>query len=111
MNLSKCWNQIAALACVVGGLLAAPIALAADTSAPAIIGETVGRIVTVIQYLGGLFAIVTLTYAGVLWMQAGHDPYNKDKAKGMVEKAIVGIVLLIIGPSLATWVFGGMLPV
>jgi uncharacterized membrane protein len=96
---------------VVGGLLSLPIALATDPSAPAIIGTTVNRIVTVIQYLGGLFAIVTLTYAGVLWMQGGNDPYNKDKAKGMVEKAIVGIVLLIIGPSLATWVFGGLLPV
>lgn len=88
--------------------LAVP-ALAADTPPP-IISEVVWRIVHIIQYLGGLFAMVTLSYAGILWMQAGHDPQNKERAKEMVEKAIIGTVLLIIGPYLAMWIFEGFLP-
>jgi len=88
--------------------LASP-ALAVDTPPP-VISDVVWRIVHVIQYLGGLFAMVTLTYAGILWMTAGHDPMNKDKAKGMIEMAIIGTVLLIIGPYLAMWIFEGFLP-
>ena len=111
MDMNKVLNK--AKAGLIGIAMLAQLAvpaLAADAPPP-IIGEVVARIVTIIQYLGGLFAMVTLAYAGILWMQAGHDPMNKDKAKGMVEKAIIGTVLLIIGPYLAMWIFEGFLPV
>ena len=100
--------KVALFSFLVLSQLAVP-ALAADAPAQ-VINEVVWRIVHIIQYLGGLFAVVTLAYAGILWMQAGHEPHTKEKAKGMVEKAIIGTVLLIIGPYLAIWIFEGFLP-
>lgn len=97
-------------------LLLCPLALAAETpteegEAKVLMSKVTWRIVNIIQYIGGLFALVTFSYAGILWIRSGEDPSNKEKAKSMIEKAVMGSVLLIIGPSLAMWIFGGFLPV
>ena len=99
--------------CFVIGQLLLPIAAAqmSEDEAKALISNVINRILLIIQYLGGLFAMVVFTYAGILWMRAGHEPGLKEKAKGVLEMAIIGTVLLIIGPALASWVFSGFLPI
>ena len=99
--------------CFVIGQFLLPIAAAqmSEDEAKALISSVINRILLIIQYLGGLFAMVVFTYAGILWMRAGHEPALKEKAKGVIEMAIIGTVLLIIGPALASWVFSGFLPV
>ena len=99
--------------CFVIGQLLLPIAAAqmSEDEAKALISNVINRILVIIQYLGGLFAMVVFTYAGILWMRAGHEPGLKEKAKGVLEMAIIGTILLIIGPALASWVFSGFLPI
>ena len=99
--------------CFVIGEILLPIAMAqmSEDEAKTLISDVINRILLIIQYLGGLFAMVVFTYAGILWMRAGHEPGLKERAKSVLEMAIIGTILLIIGPALASWVFSGFLPV
>ena len=99
--------------CFIIGEILLPIAMAqmSEDEAKALISDVINRILVIIQYLGGLFAMVVFTYAGILWMRAGEEPGLKEKAKSVLEMAIIGTILLIIGPALASWIFSGFLPV
>ena len=99
--------------CFVIGEILLPIAAAqmSEDEAKVLISDVINRILVIIQYVGGLFAMVCFTYAGIMWMRAGHEPGLKEKAKSVLEMAIIGTVLLIIGPALASWVFSGFLPI
>jgi preprotein translocase subunit SecG len=59
------------------------------------ISSIAGTIVsTVLGFLGVIFLILIL-YAGFLWMTAQGNSDNVDKAKKLMQNAIIGLILII----------------
>lgn len=59
----------------------------------------IGRVIYVFLSLLGLILLGYMLYAGYLWMTAGENPENVERARTMIKNAIIG--LFIIGASFA----------
>lgn len=64
---------------------------ATETSISSIAGTVV---TTALGFLGIIFLILTL-YAGFLWMTAQGDSDKVDKAKKLLQNAVIGLILII----------------
>lgn len=57
--------------------------------------DIVGIIIqTLLGFVGVLFIILVI-YGGFLWMTAGGDPSKVQKAKDIIVKAVIGIVIIM----------------
>lgn len=54
--------------------------------------------------LGFVFLLLTL-YAGFLWMTAGGDETNIEKAKKILTASVIGLAIILLSYSLTTFVF------
>lgn len=66
-----------------------------------------GVINAVLGTMGIVFVILML-YAGFLWMTAGGDTKNVDKAKTLLKNAIVGVFILIGAFAISSFVLGSL---
>jgi uncharacterized membrane protein YbhN (UPF0104 family) len=58
---------------------------------------------TVLGFVGILLILIIL-YAGFLWMTAGGVPDNVTKAKAWLTNAIIGLVIIALSYSIASFV-------
>lgn len=68
-------------------------------------------IATVIQaFLGllGLIFIILILYAGYNWMSAGGDEQKVTKAKETIQRAIIGLVIIVLAYSITYFVFNNL---
>lgn len=66
--------------------------------------QTIGLIINVILgFLGVIFLVLTI-YAGFLWMTAGGNSDQVEKAKKMLIQAVIGLVILLAAYAIATFV-------
>jgi hypothetical protein len=70
-----------------------------DVAASAGVGSTdlitlIGRIINVALGFVGIVLLGALLYAGYLWMTAGGDSKQVDRAKDMIRNAIIGLVII-----------------
>src|SRR3989339_2157923 len=63
----------------------------------------VGSIISVLISLIGVIFLILLIYAGFLWMTAGGNEKQVEKAKDMMLRAVVGLVILLASYSLSTF--------
>jgi len=67
--------------------------------------DTVFTIIrSVLTLLGFVFVVLTL-YAGFLWMTAGGDEANIEKAKGILTAAVIGLAIILFSYSITLFVF------
>lgn len=78
-----------------------PETVAGSNNIPTIIGNVVGN---GLALLGVIFFILML-YGGLTWMIAKGDTAKADKAKDIIEAAIIGLVLVLSAYAIATFVF------
>jgi hypothetical protein len=78
--------------------------IAGGSDVPTIIGGVVG---VGLSLLGVAFFLLLL-YAGFLWMTAMGDKGKIDKAKDILEAAIVGLLIVIAAYAIATFVFSNL---
>ncbi len=64
---------------------------------PTILGNIVGILV---GYLG-LFLIIAILYAGLLWMTSGGNEDKIARAKGIIGASIVGMLIILMSYSIA----------
>ncbi|MBI5254565.1 hypothetical protein HY932_02180 [Candidatus Falkowbacteria bacterium] len=66
--------------------------------------ELIGKIISVILGLLGTVLLVLIIYAGWLWMSAGGEPKQVDKAKEYIKNAIMGLVLVLLAYAITDFV-------
>ncbi|HRY36747.1 MAG TPA: hypothetical protein P5230_02605 [Candidatus Magasanikbacteria bacterium] len=54
--------------------------------------------------LGFVFLLLAL-YAGFLWMTAGGDEGNIEKAKSILTAAVIGLIIILLSYSITLFVF------
>ncbi len=67
------------------------------------IGGTAGNIINSILVYTGIILLILMSYSGVLWMTAGGNEEQINKAKKIIKGAIIGFVAIILSYSI---VFG-----
>lgn len=66
------------------------------------LSQTVGSIIKVaLSIVGTIFLILTI-YAGFLWMTAGGNEENVEKATKIIKFAVVGLIIILASYSI-TW--------
>ncbi|MBI4433440.1 hypothetical protein HY632_01585 [Candidatus Uhrbacteria bacterium] len=125
----RAWYHIAATTGVLGltvvaafaGALPVGASTAADltrgglttTAGQAGLGTTattlpdfVGRLIYGALSISGVVFVVLIVYAGFLWMQARGHKEDIEKAKKIIENAIIGIIITAIAFAITDFVLG-----
>lgn len=130
--MKKIFKHISALACSTAAL-ALPLLVSAASSASdnlikvgtdnkgggaPYVGITSGKndlagiVGIVIQaFLGllGVLFLVYMLYAGYNWMVAQGDEEKVTKAKDTIQRAVIGLIIIIAAYAISYWVFDSLL--
>lgn len=66
---------------------------------------TIGLIIQVVLGLLGAIFIILMVYAGYTWMTAAGNEPKIDKAKDMIQTAIIGLVIVLSSWAIWTFIF------
>lgn len=66
--------------------------------------ESIGAVVKVLLSVLGVVLVCIIVYAGYLWMTAGGDEKQVDKAKDWIKNAVAGMVIVISAYAIAAYV-------
>lgn len=81
-----------------------PTTIAGESTIP----EIIGRVVSVgLSLLGVIFFLLVL-YAGLTWMTALGNAEKVDKAKSIIEMAVLGLILVVAAYAIANFVFDSL---
>ncbi len=69
------------------------------------IGETVATVIKAFLSVLGLIFMVLLIYSGFLWMTAGGNAEQVQKAKDGIIRSIIGLIIIISAYSIMHFVF------
>ena len=79
-----------------------PMSVAGSGGVAGVAGNIVA---SALAFVGVIFFILVL-YAGFMWMTARGDSGKIDKAKSVLEDAVIGVVLVSAAYAIANFVFG-----
>jgi lysylphosphatidylglycerol synthetase-like protein (DUF2156 family) len=65
---------------------------------------TIGLIINIALSVLGVVFLVLIVYAGYLWMTAGGDESNVEKAKQTIGRAVIGLVIVVCAYAIANFV-------
>lgn len=65
----------------------------------------IGLIIQVVLGLLGAIFIILMVYAGYTWMTAAGNEPKIDKAKDMIQTAIIGLVIVLSSWAIWTFIF------
>ncbi|MBU0636943.1 hypothetical protein KKH16_01905 [Patescibacteria group bacterium] len=57
------------------------------------------------SFLGVVFLILII-YAGFTWMTAGGDEEKINKAKDTIQRAIIGLIIILCSYAITIFIFG-----
>lgn len=69
----------------------------------------IGTIIKVFLGILGILFLVLMMYAGFLWMTAGGDGKQVDRAKRMLINAVVGLVIILMSYAIASFIVNALL--
>ncbi len=78
-----------------------PTTIAGAGSVP----EAIGNIISIALSFLGIVFFGLIFYAGILWMIALGESGKVDKAKNLIETAIIGLIIVIGAYAISTFVF------
>lgn len=67
------------------------------------------RIIRAFFGLLGIVAVGVIVYAGFLWMTAGGDPGQVEKAKQWIINAVIGLAIMLSAFAIASFIIGALL--
>lgn len=70
--------------------------------------EIIATVIQVFLSLLGLIFIILILYAGYNWMSAGGDEQKVTKAKETIQRAIIGLVIIVLAYSITYFVFNNL---
>jgi hypothetical protein len=68
--------------------------------------QIVGNVIGVALSLTGVILLFILIYAGFLWMTAGGNQTQIQKARGMIVNGVIGLIILISAYAIVSFVLG-----
>ncbi len=68
------------------------------------LAELVGSIIKVVLSISGVILFALFFYAGFLWMTARGDESAIEKAKGIIQSAIIGLIIAVSAFSITNFV-------
>lgn len=68
------------------------------------LSESVGRVIKVALSLVGTLFLVLIIYAGILWMTASGNEEQVTKAREIIQRAIIGLVLTLAAYGITIFV-------
>lgn len=71
--------------------------------------ELVGRMINIVLGFLGIIFLVLMLYAGFLWMTAGGDKAGVEKAKSIIQQAVIGLVVVVAAYAISNFVLGSLL--
>lgn len=89
-----------------GGEMLESLAINAGYNTEHKITAIIGSILKVIISLFGIFALIILVYAGVLWMFSKGDPVKIQKAKKLIASGLVGMLIIISSYAIVSFIIG-----
>lgn len=75
------------------------------SNAAGIITPTITKFLNLVVGLLGVVATLLIIYSGYLWMTAGGDDGQIDKAKTIIKQVVVGFIVLSLAYAIVTFVF------
>lgn len=69
----------------------------------------IGTIIKVFLGLLGIIFLIIMLYAGFLWMTAGGDGKQVDKAKKLLINAVIGIVIILSAFAITSFILNAIL--
>lgn len=88
---NSCPEGASAAACAKGGL--GQTASVAGLGTTQTIPDIIGTLIYAALSLTGVIFVILIVYAGYLWMTARGTTEDADKAKKIIENAIIGIII------------------
>ncbi len=70
--------------------------------------ELIGNMINVVLSVLGIFFVVMVVYAGFLYMSAGGEEKNVEKAKKLLTQSVIGIVIILLAYSISAFVIGSL---
>ncbi|MFA5134324.1 MAG: Ig-like domain-containing protein [Patescibacteria group bacterium] len=70
--------------------------------------DLMSTVISIVQwFLGflGLIAVIMILYGGFLWMTARGDVARIDKAKKVIQRAIIGLIIVLLSWSIVTFIY------
>jgi len=68
--------------------------------------DLIARIVLIFISLLGIFFVILLIYAGYLWMAAGGNEEQVEKARGMIKHAVIGLLIVLSAFAISWFILG-----
>ena len=59
---------------------------------------------TILELLGFIF-VVLMIYAGILWMTAGGNEEQVEKAKNLIKQALTGLIIVVLAYAITYFIF------
>ena len=81
---------------------------AAGFGEPKGLGEIVGSIIGVFLSLLGIIFMCLIIYGGFIWMTSGGNETKVLKAKKILERSIVGFLIIMSSYAITSFVFNSM---
>jgi hypothetical protein len=72
------------------------------------LASIIGTVIQVFLGLLGVLFLVYMLYAGYNWMIAQGDEEKVTKAKETIQRAIIGLIIIIAAYAISYWVFGSL---
>lgn len=69
----------------------------------------VGLIIQVVLGLLGAIFVILMVYAGYTWMTAAGNEPKIDKAKNMIQTAIIGLIIVLSSWAIWTFIFNNFI--
>ena len=66
--------------------------------------EPVMKIYNFVKYSASVIAVMVLLFAGIMYITAGADPGQREKAKNMATYVIVGLVVIWAAPLIVNFI-------
>lgn len=76
-----------------------------ESSIPTVIGRVVG---VALSFIGIIF-FVLMIYAGFMWMLARGNETEVQKAKSLIEAAVVGLIIVLSAYAITSFIGGSLL--
>jgi len=71
--------------------------------------QRIGEYIKIILGIVGIIVVCFMIYAGFLWMTAGGDTKNVDKAKTMMTNTIIGLAIVLAAYVITDFVISKLL--
>ena len=73
------------------------------------IGRTVGNIIKIFLSVLGIIFVILLVYGGAIWMMSGGNEERITKAKQVIYRSIIGLIIIAASYGIATFVINSII--